>query len=203
MKTGQIILAILAVGLSRYLACADGLINNSTNMWIVRQGSYTYTLIKTNKYSTYVNPSEFWRGTWKEDTNGWRVQLRVYPETNFRYQDGVAYPLSTNLILIVEWGSAVKNSWGSVEKPSGEKYFRTPNGKFAKFELSDAKGNVIPPNPNAGTNLLLNLIKSKSLGGISQGLAYETNLPTWVSPASGSLVSNFPKTISANVYPHF
>jgi hypothetical protein len=200
MKTKQIVLSLLAIGLNCYLACADELTNNP-NLRIVRHGNYTYTILyaRTNNGFIYINPSEFWPGTWKEDTNGWRVQLCVYPETDFR-----RHPISTNLMLSVDWGSAVKNSWGTIEKPSGDKYYRTPNGKFAKFELLDANGNVVSPNPNAGTDLLLNLIKGESPGSsFSQKLEYGSDLPAWVSPAGGSLASNFPKTISTNVYPQW
>jgi len=194
MKAKQILLVMLLVGLSHYLTHADGLTNNP-NLRSVRHGSYTYTWMVTNHVLIYVNPNEFWPGTWKEDTNGWRVQLCIYPQINNRFQDGVAYPLSTNLMLSVEWGSTVKNSGGG--------YYLTPNGKFAKFELRDAKGNIIFPNPNAGTNFLLYLIEGDTLGSsFSQKITYETNLPAWIAPLSGSLVSKFPKTISLNVYPY-
>lgn len=189
---------MLVVGLSRCLACADGLTNNPTSLRIVRHGSYTYTFIVTSNRVIYVNPSEFWPGTWKEDANGWRVQLCIYPQTNSRFREGVAYPVSTNLMLSVDWGSAIKNTGGG--------YYMTPNGKFARFELLDAHGNVVPPNPNAGTNLLLRNLKGRgfsSFGDTPQKLIYKTHLPKWVSPNSGSLVANFPKTISTNVYPHF
>ena len=167
-----------------------------------------YSMMRgTNGYWIFINPSEFWNGVWKEDANGWRTQLRIYPEINNRFQDGVAYPLSTNLILRVEWGSVVKNSWGSVEGPSGEKYFMTPNGKFAKFELLDAHGNVVPPNPNAGINWM-KLIYESHRGLISDfnihqkdRLVYQDNLPSWVALTNGALVGDFPKTISTNVYP--
>jgi len=177
--------ALLAVGLSCCLVYADGLTNNQSNITVVRHGSYVYTWIWTNNRVIYMNPSEFWPGTWKEDTNGWRVQLCIYPEANYWYpKEGAGHPISTNLMLSVDWGSVTKSSLDG-------HYYRPPNGKFAKFELLDAKGNVISSNPNAGSNLLIKL----------SGGTYGTNLPTWVSPASGSLVAKFQKTISTNVYP--
>ena len=189
---------LLAVGLSRCLACADGPTNDPARLRIVRHGSYTYTCMVTSNRVIYVNPSEFWPGTWKEDANGWRVQLCIYPQTNFWVpQERVVYPVSTNLMLSVEWGSAVKNTGGG--------YYMTPNGKFARFELLDARGNVVPPNPNAGTNLLARCLEGRSftsVGDISQNPTCETHLPAWASPTSGSLVASFPKTISTNVYPH-
>lgn len=196
MKTRQILLTMLAIGLCHCFVLADGLTNISANP-IKKIGDYSM-MRGTNGHYIFVNPSEFWNGVWKEGTNGWRVQLRVYMETNFWVpQERVMYPVSTNLMLRVEWGSPVKNS--------GNGYFLTPNGKFAKFELRDIHGNVVLPNPNAGTNLLERILKSHtgllSFPDISRKLVYETNLPSWVSPSSGSLVADFPETISTNVYP--
>jgi hypothetical protein len=195
MRTIHILLLMLMAQVSWCFRCAGELANNSTNPFVRKMGGYS--VIWTNKYAIFVNPSEFWNGIWKEGSNGWRVQLRVYPETNFRFAQGHAYPISTNLMLRVEWGSAVKNSGGG--------YYMTPNGKFAKFQLLDAKGNIIPPNPNAGTNLLIKLLEGESMrpDDLSEKLTYETHLPTWASPTNGSLTANFPKTISTNVYPRF
>jgi len=184
------------------------LANNPTNR-IIKNNGYSMTY-GTNGHLFYVNPNEFWNGVWNEDAHGWRVQLRVYWETNYWYPDviaghpvaGVRHPVSTNLMLCVQWGSMVKDS--------GSGYYMTPNGKFAKFELLDAKGNVIPPNPNAETNLLVEIYNwyQRSAPTISLGpnesspkILYETNLPSWVAPASGSLTAKFPKTITLNVYP--
>lgn len=195
MQTKQIALITLAIGLNCCPNYAGGLTNNSTNQ-IKKIGDYSM-MQGTNGHYIYVNPGEFWNGVWKQDTNGWKVQLRIYPETNSTFVQGHVYPVSTNLMLRVEWGSLVRNS--------GRGYFMAPNGKFAKFQLLDAKGNVVPPNPNAGTNLLGRVLKGRgfiSFPDIHCRLVYETNLPVWVSPASGSLVANFPKTISTNVYPH-
>jgi hypothetical protein len=197
MRTKQILLMLLVIGLSFYLACAGGLTNNPSNLRIVRNGNYTYTYMITNNTVIYVNPSEFWQGAWKEDNNGLRVQLLVYPETNTEFVQGHVYPVSTNLILRVEWGSAVKNSG---------KYFLSPNGKFARFELLDINGNVIPPKPDAGTNLLKRTLNRRggfvSFPDIARKLEYETNLPKWMSPSDAALIAKFPKTISTNIYPH-
>jgi hypothetical protein len=130
---------------------------------------------------THVNPSEFWNGAWQEDTNGWRVQLCVSPNNR---DLRLPPPKGFNPDLIVQWGSIVRNSGGG--------YLRTPNGKFAKFQLRDADGNVIPPKPSAGTNLLENA---------HPRLIHDTNLPAWAEPSGGSLEAHFPKTITADVYP--
>lgn len=194
MKIKQIFQLMVIIGLVHCFAFADNL-TNDPNLRVLRQGDYTFTYTHrgTNRYAIYLDPSEFWRGAWKENTNGWRTQLRVYKETNYEYpREGVMNPVSTNLMLVVEWGSPVKNSGGG--------YFMTPNGKFAKIELKDSRSNLISPNPDAGTNLL-----ERTLDGYDGGLklTYETNLPAWVSPANGSLVAKFPKTISTDVYPYF
>ncbi len=178
---------MLAIGLCNRFAHADGIANQPTNP-IVNVGGYSMVR-GTNGGHIFVNPSEFWNGVWKEDTNGWRVQLRVYTNR----------PVLTNLMLRVEWGSAVKNSGGG--------YYMTPNGKYAKFELLDAKGNVVPPIPHAGINWMKLFLESqsglKSDFGIHQKdeLVYQDNLPSWVALTNGFLVAEFPKTISTNVYP--
>jgi hypothetical protein len=156
--------------------------------------SGAYAPTGTNGRSFFVDPPEFWSGTWKEGANGWRVQLRVYYNTNFFLRNGVGFPVSTNLMLSVEWGSPTKDSGGG--------YFLAPNGKFARFELMDANGNVVPPNPTAGRGALGKWGNiNKYPGG---GLSYETvDPPDWLSLESGSLVASFPTTISTNVYPHF
>ncbi len=196
MKTKQILLTMFAMVLTCCHIFADTLTNSSTNLVRII-GDYSM-MRGTNGYWIFVNPGEFWRGTWKENSNGLRTQLRVYMETNYGYspKEGM-YPVSTNLILRVEWGNAAKDLDGE--------YYMTPNRKFAKFQLLDTKGNIIPPNPNAGTNLMEEVLKDiKSVGSfpdIPRKLVYETNLPAWVSPYNGSLVADFPKTISTNVYP--
>ena len=92
-----------------------------------------------------VYHSEFWHGVWKEGTNGWRVQLHI--QTNGH---------NSNPIMRVECGN--------VRTDSGGGYLRSPNGKFAKFELRNANGNVVSPNPNAGTNLLKDVYSQQGYG---------------------------------------
>jgi hypothetical protein len=207
MNTKQIQLALVILGLSSCLIRAEDerekwMANNSTNQIIKRFG---YSMMRgTNGHLFFINPGEFWNEVWKEDANGWRVQLSIYMQTNHWYSPSgrVGHPISTNVVLAVQWGSAVKNS--------GSGYYRTPNGKFAKFELLDYRGNVISPNPNAGTNLLItmyncydNAAPTMSLmpGQSPPRISYEAHLPAWVAPLSGSLVANFPKNITTNVYP--
>jgi hypothetical protein len=185
MKTKKKWLTVFVIGLNGCFIHTNAIANQPTNP-IVNVGGYSM-MRGTNGYYEFVKPGEFWNGTWKEDTNGWRVQLRVYPMN----------PIETNLILRVEWGSAVKNS--------GDGYYMTPNGKYAKFELSDAKGNIIPLISHVGINWMELILENQSslisFPDISRKLVYQTNLPSWVALSNGSLVADFPKAISTNVYP--
>jgi len=147
MKTKNIFLIILVIGLCHCVAHADGLANESTNKTIK---SFGYSMMRgTNGHLFYVDPSEFWHGAWKENADGWRVQLSINMETNYWYpsKGSARHFVSTNLMLRAQWGSMVRNS--------GKGYYMAPNGKFAKFELVDSKGNIIPSNLNAETNLLI------------------------------------------------
>jgi hypothetical protein len=190
MKIIKKLLIMLAVELVHDFVFADNL-TSDPNLRVVRQGDYTFTCIWTNHTVIYPHHNEFWRGAWEEGANGWRTQLRVYPETNTEFVQGHIHPVSTNLMLIVEWGSPVKNSGGG--------YYMSPNGKFVRFELLDAHGKEVSPNPNAGTNLLV-----RTADTYDSGLKlYGTNLPSWVAPLSGALAADFPKFIPANAYPQY
>ena len=83
--------------------------------WIVRgtNGDFQFN----------TNTAVFWRGAWKEDTNGWRVQLNFWdPKIPSQFA--------------VEVGSTVRNEGGG--------YFSSPTGKFSKFELVDSHGIMVP-----------------------------------------------------------
>lgn len=116
-----------------------------------------------------TNTEQFWRGVWKEDTNGWRVELNFY-KTN-----------TPDITLAVEVGSTVKNS--------GDEggFYTTPNGEFAKFELSDSNGIIVSPKRNASATL-----------DRSQKEIYGTDFP---SHRGASLEENFPKEISSGAFP--
>jgi hypothetical protein len=100
----------------------------------------------------------------------------------------VALYVSTNVadISLISLGSMITNP--------GPGYLMPPYGKFTKFELLNPNGKIMQPRPNAGTNMLK---------WYSHDLAYQTNQPAWASPTNGSLVVDFPETVSAEVYPHF
>jgi hypothetical protein len=70
------------------------------------------------------NTDQFWKGVWKEDTNGWRVQLNFFKSN------------TSEIRISIEVGSAVKDSGGG--------YFQTPNGKYKIFELLDTNGIIVP-----------------------------------------------------------
>jgi hypothetical protein len=191
MKTQAISLVGLVLALSaRGITAGEtsGILGNSA---LEITGGYSPT--RTNGHAMFVDPSEFWISSWKEGANGWRAQLRVYGQTDYILHGKETYPVSTNLMLSVEWGSPAKNSGGG--------YFLAPNGKFAKFELVDAKGNVVPPNPRAG----INAINKWGIGVLraGHGLTYGGELAAWLSLQSGSLVADFPERISPQAYPRF
>lgn len=71
-----------------------------------------------------------WSGVWTEDTNtGWRVQLRLW-QTN-----------TGNGLVWVQAGSAAVNS--------GAGLLTTPDGKYARLELVDGKGEAVPTRKGA------------------------------------------------------
>jgi len=78
----------------------------------------------TNGVRLNTNVAAFWNGIWKEDTNGWRVQLS-FSKTN-----------SPDITCNISVGSVKKNLSGG--------FFRTPARKFAIFELSDKQSNLFP-----------------------------------------------------------
>jgi hypothetical protein len=126
-------------------------------------------MLQTNgQWAWTTNVAHYWRGIWKEGTNGLRVQLNI--KANI-----------TGMLVEVEVGSVIRDAGGS---------FSTPNGKFAKFELLSTNGIVLQPKLNEGANLI----------GIN-GLFYKPHLPVWATPSAGSLVADFPQTISTDVYP--
>ena len=179
MKTRLNLLRLLFLAATSQLSQADELASQATNS-IVAFGEYS-AIRETNGNCRFINPSEFWRGAWKEDTNGWRVQLRV--STNkFPW---MPQPVNSNAIVTVDWGSVIKSSGGG--------YMRTPNGKLAKIELLDSTGVSVPIKPGAGSNLL---------GQLFCGMTYPTNQPAWAEPSGGSLNEKFPKAILASAYPY-
>jgi hypothetical protein len=171
----KLILVGLALALSRPFVVANEPLKGSVQ-------SSTIPVAKAHETPSHdgtelSNRSPSWNGLWKQETNGWRVQLRL----NSIIVPHKPLPRSFNPELLVECGGLGSSLKGD--------YFRSPNGKFIRFELRDAQGGVIPPKPGAGTNLL------------GRGLIYAAELPTWAQPSGGSLEAAFPRIISANLYP--
>jgi len=79
-----------------------------------------------NYYRDTNNPESMWTGVWKDDTNGWRAQVEIQED------------IGVNPFIAVQVGSVKFNSGGG--------YVESPSGKFAKFELSDSTGVIVPPN---------------------------------------------------------
>jgi hypothetical protein len=129
-----------------------------------------------------TNTDPFWRGVWKEDPNGWRVQLNA--DTNRWLPQQKAF----DTILCVELGSVKTNSWGG--------YCQTPDNKFARFELLDVHGSIVQPRPGVGTNLFGYIYVS--------GKPYDldASVATWRSDVN-SLEENYPETITTNAYRQF
>lgn len=127
MNTKQMTLALVGIWLNACLVCAGKLAVDATNSIEMIGG---YSMIKqANGFYKFADTSELWRGVWREDTNHWRVELN-FENTN-----------SSEVNLDVIIGSAVTNSTSN----DGPAYFQTPDGKFARFELTDTNGNIIPP----------------------------------------------------------
>jgi len=70
-----------------------------------------------------TNVAELWDGIWKQNADGWRVQLKFF-NTN-----------SPEMCVVVRVGSITKNS--------GLGYVPPPDRKFLKFELMDTNGNAL------------------------------------------------------------
>ena len=174
MRAKQLWLALVAMGFNACLSCAAHAEQPVQTYpdWVTNgPDAQEFVLGREGKYIWNTNPARFWRGIWREDTNGWRVRLNV--------------PTNTADIMTVDVGSVVKNSGGG--------YMRTPNGKFASFELTDSSGHTVQPRPAAGTNLL------DVLGGIKA--TWPPNPPAWAAPTDGMLAEQFPQTISLSAYP--
>jgi len=144
MNTKLFFLIIVSVTLLGCLVHADGFANKSTNS-IEVVGVYSM-ILQTNGDYIFADPSEFWRGVWKEDPNHWRVELN-FEKTN-----------TADFTLEVAIG-VVDTNLLSIDKPH---YFEAPDGKFEVFELQDANGVLIQPKP--GKQLQRKFPKQISVG---------------------------------------
>ena len=124
-----------------------------------------------NGWAWTTNAEELWRGVWVEDTNRIRTQLTIVNNT-------------TNCLVRIQVGSF------TLKRELGSQCFKTPNGKFSKFELADSSRRIVPPKPNAGTNLFDPL-----------GVYFRPNPPAWAEPSAASLVADFPEKVSTSTWP--
>jgi hypothetical protein len=125
---------------------------------------------------------EMWWGVWSENTNtSWRVNLRIYP-TNAN---------AAKMEMTVHVGSVITNS--------GAGLLPSPDGKYAKLELLDAKGRMLPTRPGAALKLYY-----EQYGVLEARTVHNEILLLNVNPPSGSdatVERTYPDTISDLEYP--
>ena len=127
------------------------------------------------KHCWNTNMADNWWGVWVEDTNGWRVNLRIYP-TN-----------SPDMRMTVHVGSIVTNS--------GAGLLPTPDGKYAKLELLDANGKAVPTRRGAAAKLYQG----------RNAVMVESECVNQHPPSAddASVEENYPDTISDLEYPRW
>ena len=124
------------------------------------------------KHHWSTNMAVNWWGVWVDDTNtGWRVNL--CPVKSHAVDEGA----------IIKVGSIVTNS--------GAGYLPTADGKYAKLELLDANGKIIPTKPGAALRLY-------EYGGTN--VARSHPMP---SLQDASVEEDYPATISDTEYPRW
>jgi hypothetical protein len=130
------------------------------------------------KHYWNTNFSENWWGVWAEDTNtGWRVNLRILP-TN-----------APNMEMTIHVGSIVTNS--------GPGLLPTPDGRYAKLELFDVNGNIVPIKKGVATKLYE---KRNAVMLSARNELVNTHPP---SDEDASVEENYPDTISDLGYPRW
>jgi hypothetical protein len=87
--------------------------------------SGVYNIGADGKYNMVTNIEAMWPGIWRQNSNGWRLQVYL-------------------------WGTNNADPWVSVAvgntlRNSGVGYYWTPNGKFEKCALVDSNGIIITP----------------------------------------------------------
>jgi hypothetical protein len=108
-----------------------------------------------------TDTNDIWAGTWKEGTNGLRVQLYWSEDT----------PGNPWLTVFV----------GSTAMSSGGLYFGPPSQKLAEFELKDSKGVLAPL--KSGVEMVGQFASRLPLSDMPRYKAYSS----WGSSAQGNL----------------
>jgi hypothetical protein len=125
------------------------------------------------RHTWNTNTTELWGGTWRQGSNGWRVQLSFF-ETN-----------SEKAYVWVQVGSTVVNS--------GPGYLPPPDGRFLKFRLADTNGAAVKERWRAAAKMFqLDYANAKIYGR-----------RPWTHWLDTSLEGEFPLTISGAEYPRF
>lgn len=112
--------------------------------------------------SSNTNVETLWIGDWVTDTNGVRTMLSCWD------------PEPGNMMVFVSCGSVITNVGN---------YYRNPKGKFAKCELRDASGTVIPPRKNQSMEADFPArVSARSMpkgwkGYLANHLAFRSNTP--------------------------
>ena len=123
-----------------------------------------------------TNEAENWRGVWAEDTNtGWRINLRTLETT--------ASKMAMQVLV------------GSIATDSGVGLLPSPDGKFAKLELLDANGKVVPAKKGAAL----------ALYGMGNRIFSDGQATNYHSPSlwDATVARNYPETISDMEYPRW
>lgn len=193
MNMKHIGLTLIVIGLCSYTASKaqidKGMMTTNSHWHIINTNSLTTDLEKqivkqfgrTNipfVFQTLSNGQLAWTTNMEELWHG----IWVEGTNGMRTQLNIVTN-ATNCIIRVQVGSFTL-------KKTPSQYFAAPNGKFVKFILTDSSKHIVQPKPTAGTNLLGNI-----------GAFYRTNPPSWALPSAGSLVAEFPKKVSTNVWP--
>jgi len=92
------------------------------------------------RYLWETNMLKNWTGVWSEDTNtGWRVQL-----IQWRMPTATAQEALVSVLV------------GSIVTNSGPGLLTTPDGKYARLELTDSNGKAVPARRGAALKLYQN-----------------------------------------------
>jgi hypothetical protein len=118
-----------------------------------------------------TNTTDNWRGIWAENSNGWRVNLRM---------NGPHLPNVETMTVHV----------GSIVTNSGAGLLPTPDGKYARLELFDSSGNTIQP--RMGAAAILYNDKNAVLPAFEN--EHVNNHPP--NAADATVEENYPDTIS-------
>lgn len=158
----RLIANIISVFLVSSLTATSELKKIGSNTIILRD----YNIGTNGEHSLITNSDAMWPGVWKENTNGWRVQLYYWKAK------------SMDVWVSVGIGNTVKNT--------GNGFLWTPNEKFAKCELTDSNGTAIFPKKGMMLEdqfpsiLSVHAFPRWQNGGLKNRIGFFTNSPPWI-----------------------